>query len=70
MVTIERAQHTAYRSEFGTAELGEVARRTHRLPAEYYDGERRLPTDAFREYAAPLVGELSPFSTIDDLPVV
>ncbi|MFO8063089.1 MAG: phosphofructokinase, partial [Spirochaetia bacterium] len=59
-----------YRSKLATADLAEVARRTHRLPAEYYDSDRRLPTEAFRSYAAPLVGELPPFSTIDDLPVV
>ncbi|MFO8064937.1 MAG: diphosphate--fructose-6-phosphate 1-phosphotransferase [Spirochaetota bacterium] len=70
MVTIERAETSPYRSKLATADLAEVARRTHRLPAEYYDSDRRLPTEAFRSYAAPLVGELPPFSTIDDLPVV
>jgi 6-phosphofructokinase 1 len=70
MVSIERAGDKAYESTLGTAELAEVARKTHRLPAEYYDAEARLPTAPFRHYAAPLVGELPPFETLDDLEAI
>jgi 6-phosphofructokinase 1 len=70
MVTIERAAEDPYAARFGTADLAEVARRTHRLPAEFYDAQSHLPTPAFRRYAEPLVGALPPFTTLDDLPSV
>lgn len=67
MVTIERTGETPYESAFGTAELGEVARRTHRMPDDFYDTAGHLPTDAFRTYAAPLVGDLPAYETLDRL---
>lgn len=70
MVTIERSSEDPYRSALGTADLSEVARRTHRMPKEFYDAETRLPTEAFRRYAAPLVGALEPFVTLDDVPSI
>lgn len=68
MVTIERSSEDPYQSVLGTADLSEVARRTHRMPAEFYDADTHLPTEAFRRYAAPLVGALEPFVTLDDVP--
>ncbi|MFP4374902.1 MAG: diphosphate--fructose-6-phosphate 1-phosphotransferase [Spirochaetaceae bacterium] len=67
MVTIERTGEAPYESAFGTADLSTVARRTHRMPDAFYDPAGRLPTDAFRAYAAPLVGELPAYETLDDL---
>ncbi len=67
MVTIERTGEAPYESAFGTADLGEVAGRTHRMPDDFYDPAGRMPTDAFRAYAAPLVGELPPYETLDHL---
>jgi len=68
MVTIERSSEDPYRSALGTADLSEVARRTHRMPTEFYDADTRLPSAAFRRYAEPLVGALEPFVTLDDVP--
>jgi 6-phosphofructokinase 1 len=67
MVTIERAAEDPYEAVFATVELSEVAGRTHRLPPAFYDAGARMPTDAFRRYAAPLVGALPPYTTLDDL---
>jgi 6-phosphofructokinase 1 len=68
MVTIRRVQSDPYAYEFGTERLSEVARRTHRLPGEFYDPETKQPTDEFRRYAAPLVGEIPAYATLDDIP--
>jgi 6-phosphofructokinase 1 len=68
MITIQRVQYDPYAYEFGTEPLSEVARRTHRLPGEFYDPEVKQATDAFRRYAAPLVGEIPAFATLDDIP--
>ncbi len=70
MVTIQRISGAPYESRLATIGLSEVARRTHRMPSDYYDVATRLPGDAFRRYAAPLVGELPPYATLDDLPVI
>jgi 6-phosphofructokinase 1 len=67
MVTIVRTRETPYESAFGTADLSEVARRTHRMPDAFYDTAGHMPTDAFRAYAAPLVGELPGYETLDHL---
>jgi hypothetical protein len=40
------------------------------LPADYYDTDRMLPSAAFHTYAAPLVGELPAFQTLDGLPAL
>ncbi|MFP3959383.1 MAG: phosphofructokinase, partial [Spirochaetaceae bacterium] len=67
MVTIRRTADAPYASEMDTEPLAEVARRTHHLPERYYDPESRQPTEAFRQYARPLVGELSPYTTLDEV---
>lgn len=70
MVTIRRVQSSPYSYEFGTEALSEVARRTHNLPADFYDAEQKLPSEAFHRYATPLVGRLPAFATLDAAPTV
>lgn len=69
MVTIRRLSESSYGSALGTIDLSEVARKTHRMPPDYYNSDTKLPNDGFRRYAAPLVGEIVPYATLDDLPV-
>jgi 6-phosphofructokinase 1 len=47
-----------YGVEFFRAELKDVARETKDLPLEWINGDGNGVTDAFRDYALPLVGEL------------
>lgn len=67
MVTIERRQGSTYASSFGTIPLEEVANRTKRMPDEMLvDG---FVSEAFLEYAGPLVGDFPEYAVLDDLEV-
>ncbi len=56
MVTLVREANRPYRCAIGSAPLGEVANRVRTLPAEYLSADGHTPTDAFRDYALPLLG--------------
>jgi 6-phosphofructokinase 1 len=56
MVVMRRKPGRAYRIEYGTAPLGQIANREKLLPARFFNRRTMLPTEAFREYALPLVG--------------
>ena len=56
MVTLVRTADAPYRCETGSTPLGSVANRERRLPDAYITDGGRGVTDAFRAYAAPLIG--------------
>lgn len=60
MVSFERPSTGPYACEITTAPLAEVAGAVRTLPPEYLDPERYLVTDAFLDYARPLVGDPLP----------
>jgi 6-phosphofructokinase 1 len=41
-----------------------VARHTKKMPAEFIDAENSTVTEAFRDYARPLVGSLPAYNRI------
>ena len=55
MVTLERVPGSRYASATGLAPLSEVAGRVRRMPDDYLCGGFSV-TDAFIEYARPLIG--------------
>jgi ATP-dependent phosphofructokinase / diphosphate-dependent phosphofructokinase len=63
MVTLVRAPGPAYACETGLVGLAVVANAQRLLPPEYLDAAGTMPTQAFREYALPLVGEPLPRHT-------
>jgi 6-phosphofructokinase 1 len=58
MVTLERQPGSVYKCVTGTALLKDVAVRAKPLPDEFINAEGNFVTDAFMDYARPLVGEL------------
>lgn len=52
-----------YRSDFARVELGAVAARTRRMPAEFIRGHNNVSA-AFIDYCRPLVGELPGFERL------
>ncbi len=56
MVTLVRASGSPYRCSTGLARLASVAGKERRLPKSFMDESASLPTDAFLEYARPLIG--------------
>lgn len=60
MVTLERQPGVDYHCSTGLAPLSEVAGRVRRMPDDYFDKERCMPTDGFLEYAIPLIGGALP----------
>lgn len=65
MVTIERRPGASYATSFGTIPLKEVANQTKRMPDEMLvDG---FVSEAFLEYARPLLGEIPEYAVLDDL---
>lgn len=57
MVTIRRASGPAYRSEYDTIPLSEVAGKDRPFPKSWIAGSRVDVTDEFIRYATPLLGE-------------
>lgn len=47
-----------YGIELFVTDLQNVAEKTRSMPAEFYDGEKKMPTDAFIKYACDLIGPL------------
>lgn len=56
MVILERAEGPTYRCTIGMADLEQVANVEKRLPADFINEEGNFVTDAFIDYALPLVG--------------
>jgi len=70
MVTLERQPGPAYAVTTGLAPLAEVANAEHTLPREYINEAGNGVTEAFLEYARPLIGEpLSPYARLAKHPV-
>jgi 6-phosphofructokinase 1 len=60
MVTLDRAPGPKYVCVTGVAPLSKVAGAVRRMPDEYIDRDRYFVTDAFIDYARPLVGTRLP----------
>jgi 6-phosphofructokinase 1 len=60
MVTLEREASPTYRVATGIAPLGVVANEQRRLPANFINSEGNGLTNAFVDYAKPLIGEPLP----------
>lgn len=60
MVTLVRTHGEGYRCSTGLAPLGEVAGQVKQIPNEFFDNASYMPTQAFVEYARPLIGEALP----------
>jgi 6-phosphofructokinase 1 len=61
MVTLVRDSNDPYRCSTGTAALKDVAVRAKPMPDKMINAEGNFPSEAFLEYARPLVGELPEF---------
>ncbi|MDR0362484.1 MAG: diphosphate--fructose-6-phosphate 1-phosphotransferase [Planctomycetota bacterium] len=62
---IVRVSDRPYKVEFKLAPLKNVAGKTRRMPAEFIAAGQNDVTDAFIEYAKPLIGELTPLGALD-----
>ncbi len=65
MVSIERISTDPYRVRYADVPLHQVAVRAKPMPREFINSAGNYVTDAFIEYAKPLVGELSVYSIIE-----
>jgi 6-phosphofructokinase len=66
MVTLERAENKPYACTTGLAKLADVANGEKMVPAEFIREDGFGITDAFREYATPLVRGQAPVEIEDD----
>ena len=64
MVTLERAEGE-YRTLLGTASLAEVAVRAKPMPQAFINDRGNFPTQAFLDYARPLIGKLDEFTSLE-----
>ncbi len=65
MVTILRLPGSQYAVEMGLAPLSEIANVEHKVPAEYINAQGNGVTEAFVEYARPLMGgPLAPYACL------
>ena len=60
MITIVRHDQPAYHCTTGLAELSQVANVQRLLPDEYLDESKTMVTQAFYDYALPLIGDPIP----------
>jgi 6-phosphofructokinase 1 len=60
MITLVRHSEPAYHCTTGMEELAQVANVQRLLPAEYLDESKTMATQAFHEYAMPLIGDSLP----------
>jgi 6-phosphofructokinase 1 len=60
MVTLLRSDEPGYRVMTGLAGLEQIANRHRALPAEFFDAGGKRVTQAFRDYALPLLGDPLP----------
>ncbi len=58
MITLLRANGPSepYRYEFGTTALANIANTEHKMPADYLNSSGNFVTQAFIDYATPLIG--------------
>lgn len=68
MVTLRRRSNRPYACGFGTAALKDVAVRAKPMPDEMINAAGNFPSEAFLEYARPLVGELAEFAELKYVP--
>jgi 6-phosphofructokinase 1 len=64
MVAMQRAEGEAYRCEFVTAPLSEVAVNAKPMPDEYINEAGNFVTEAFLDYLRPLVGPLPQYAQL------
>ena len=70
MITLERVSNDPYRCETGLAALEAVANAERPVPAEYINEAGNDVTEAFVEYARPLIGgPLPPYARLEAKPV-
>ena len=69
MVTLVREGNDPYRCTTGTAPLSDVAVRARPMPDEFINDAGNYPTEAFLDYARPLVGELPEFADLKSIQV-
>jgi len=69
MVTLVREDGPDGPCRMGTAPLAEVAVRAKPMPDTMINEAGNFPTEAFLDYARPLVGELPEFATLRGVPV-
>ncbi len=60
MITLVRNDQPAYHCTTGLAELAQVANAQRLLPGEYLDESKTMVTQAFNDYALPLIGDPIP----------
>jgi 6-phosphofructokinase 1 len=60
MVTLVRDPGPGYHCSLQVVSLAKVANKEKMLPAEFMNEAGNYPTQAFLDYARPLVGELAP----------
>jgi len=56
MITLVRHNEPTYHCTTGLAELAQVANAQRLLPDEYLDESKTMVTQAFYDYALPLIG--------------
>jgi 6-phosphofructokinase 1 len=66
MVSIQRAPGSTYAVSFAATALPDVAARAKRLPSDYINAAGNGVTDAFFEYASPLVGDFPSYSVLGE----
>lgn len=64
MISMERVSTEPYEIKYTTAPLSDVAVVAKAMPEEYVNEEGNFPTQAFIDYAKPLIGELGEFSVL------
>ncbi len=60
MVTLIRHTEPAYHCTAGLVELAKVANVQHLMPADFLDESKTMVTQAFYDYALPLIGDPLP----------
>ena len=60
MITLERTSNDPYQCTTGTAQLGAVANAESLMPRAFMNKDGNMPSEAFSEYARPLIGEPLP----------
>ncbi len=68
MVTLERKSNQPYKATTSTAKLCDVAVRAKPMPENFLNAEGNFPSEAFFEYARPLVGELPQYAELKYAP--
>ncbi len=67
MVSMNRVSNDPYKIEFGKALLSDVAVEAKPMPADYFNKEGNFVSEAFLNYARPLIGELPEFVRLEKI---